>query len=143
MTEAKQGDRVSVNYVGTLADGREFDRSDPSNPIAFTIGGGEVISGFENAVVGMKVGDTKSVTISSEQAYGEHDAGLVHEVPREQIPQEVDLAVGVRLQATGQQGESIVLTVTNVTEEEVTLDQNHPLAGEDLTFELELVAIAA
>ena len=143
MTEAKQGDRVSVHYVGTLADGQEFDRSQPESPIAFTIGGGEVIPGFEQAVVGMKVGDTKSVTVVSEDAYGSHDEALVHELPREQIPGEIDLEVGLRLRATGERGENIVLTVTNLTEQKVTLDQNHPLAGEDLTFHLELVAIAA
>lgn len=143
MTAAKNGDRVQVHYVGTLPDGSEFDRSQPDQPIAFTIGAGEVIPGFEEAIVGMEVGDTRSVTIESSGAYGEHNAELVHQVAREQIPDEIDLQVGTRLQATGGDGQVISLTVTNVSTDVVTVDQNHPLAGHDLIFELELVAIAA
>tara|TARA_R110002167_G_scaffold58439_2_gene165623 strand:- start:804 stop:1235 length:432 start_codon:yes stop_codon:yes gene_type:complete len=143
MTAAKQGDRVSVHYVGTLTDGSEFDRSQPENPIAFTIGGGEVLPGFEQAIVGMEVGETRSVTIEAGEAYGEHNEAMVVQVPREQIPAEIALDVGTRLQATGGNGETIIMTVKDVTEVVVTVDQNHPLAGEDLTFALELVAIAA
>lgn len=143
MTAAKTGDRVQVHYVGTLSDGSEFDRSQPEQPIAFTLGAGEVIPGFEAAIVGMEVGDTRSVTIDASNAYGDHNAELVHQVAREQIPAEIDLQVGTRLQATGGDGQAISLTVTNVSESVVTVDQNHPLAGHDLTFQLELVAIAA
>lgn len=143
MAVAKTGDRVQVHYVGTLSDGSEFDRSQPESPIAFTIGGGEVIPGFEQAIVGMEVGDTRSVTIESADAYGDRKDDLIHQVPREQIPAEIDLNVGMRLQATGGNGETIVMTVTEVDAASVTVDQNHPLAGEDLTFALELVAIAA
>lgn len=143
MTAAKNGDRVEVHYVGTLSDGSEFDRSQPDQPIAFTLGAGEVIPGFEAAIVGMEVGDTRSVTIEASDAYGDHNAELVHMVPREQIPAEIDLQVGTRLQATGGDGRAVSLVVTNVGDEVVTVDQNHPLAGHDLTFELELVAIAA
>lgn len=141
MSDAKQGDRVDVHYVGTLADGREFDSSHGGEPLTFIIGEGNLIGAFENAIVGMTPGDNKSVTIAADEAYGQHEPGLVHQVARAQIPDEVELAPGTRLQAQNDQGQTIVLTVTQFDDASVTLDANHPLAGEDLTFDLQLVKI--
>lgn len=141
MTQAKSGDTVQVHYTGTLKDGSQFDSSHGADPIEFTIGDGNLIAGFEQAIVGMAAGDNKSVTIPSDQAYGPHHQDLVHEVERQQIPPEIGLEVGGQLQASGPNGEPVRLTVVGLTDDKATLDANHPLAGEDLTFALELVAI--
>lgn len=141
MTQAKSGDTVQVHYTGTLNDGSQFDSSHGADPIEFTIGDGNLIAGFEQAIVGMTAGDSKSVNIPSDKAYGPHHQDLVHEVERERIPPEVTLEVGGQLQASGPNGEPVRLTVVGLTDDKATLDANHPLAGEDLTFALELVAI--
>ena len=141
MTQAKSGDTVQVHYTGTLNDGSQFDSSHGADPIQFTIGDGNLIAGFEQAIIGMAAGDNKSVTIPSDQAYGPHHKDLVHEVQREQIPPEIGLEVGSQLQASGPNGEPVRLVVVGLTDDTATLDANHPLAGEDLTFALELVAI--
>ncbi|HZD24865.1 MAG TPA: peptidylprolyl isomerase [Alphaproteobacteria bacterium] len=138
---AKSGDTVAVHYTGTLSDGSEFDSSAGGEPISFTIGEGQVISGFEEAVVGMNPGEAKDITIPAEEAYGERRPELVQQVGRDQIPSEIDLQPGVRLQAQTPNGETLVLTVTDVVDDQVTLDANHPLAGEDLSFRLELVKV--
>ncbi|MCW8835881.1 MAG: peptidylprolyl isomerase [Rhodospirillales bacterium] len=142
MSQAKDGDTVSIHYSGTLDDGTMFDSSVGNDPLEFTLGTGSVIPGFESAVTGMKVGDKKSTTIPATEAYGPHDPEMVQEVPREQIPPEVELEVGGQLQAQGPDGQVFVLTVSAFNENTVTLDGNHPLAGKDLTFEIELVGIA-
>lgn len=140
---AKNGDKVRVHYTGTLNDGTVFDTSREGDPLEFAIGGQMVIAGFENAVVGMEPGDTKSVTVACAEAYGEHDPRLVQEVPRDELPPELAPQPGMRLTARGQDGREIGLIITEVSEEAVRLDANHPLAGEDLTFEIQLVEIAA
>lgn len=141
MAEAQQGDTVKVHYKGTLEDGSVFDDSHDREPLEFTIGGGEIIPGFEEAVVGMEPGDTKTTEISSENAYGPHREDLVASVSRNELPEDLDPEVGQRLQIQQENGQSMVVEVTETGESDVTLDGNHPLAGEDLTFKIELVDI--
>lgn len=142
MTAAKTGDSVKIHYTGKLADGAVFDSSSGREPLGFTIGSGEVIPGFDAAVTGMKVGEAKSVTILMDQAYGPRNDQLVIEVPRDQVPPDIEPEVGQQLQMGGPNGELVVVRVVGVDERMVVLDANPPLAGEDLNFELELVAIA-
>ncbi len=142
MARAKQGDTVKVHYVGTLDNGTVFDTSSGREPLEFTLGGGQVIPGFEEAVTGMQVGETKTTHIPADDAYGPHREGLVLELERERIPEDIELTVGSRLQLQQPGGEAVPVTVTALDSGTVTLDANHPLAGEDLTFELELVEIA-
>jgi peptidylprolyl isomerase len=141
MSQAKSGDTVRVHYTGTLDDGTQFDSSRGREPLEFTLGGGQMIPGFEKAVDGMAVGDSKTINIPATEAYGERHDQMVQEVPREHMPDEIELEVGMQLQAEGPAG-PVIVTVTALGEENVTLDGNHPLAGKDLTFDLELVAIA-
>lgn len=140
MTQAKNGDTVMVHYTGTLDDGTQFDSSVGGEPLEVTLGEGGVIPGFEQALEGMAVGDKKTVNIPVEEAYGEAHSELVQEIPRDQIPAEIELEVGIQLQAEGPQG-PFVVTVTDVADETVTLDGNHPLAGKALNFDLELAEI--
>lgn len=138
---AASGNTVQVHYTGTLSDGTVFDTSRESAPIEFTIGAASVIPGFENAVIGMRIGDSKTFTIPAAEAYGEHDSRLVQDVPRAELPPELELWLGMRLTATGGDGREMTLVVTGLTDDTVRLDANHPLAGEALTFSIELVAI--
>lgn len=140
MAEAKNGDTVRIHYTGTLDDGTVFDSSEGQEPLEFTLGSGEVIPGFEQAIQGMQPGQKKEVTILSGDAYGAHNSEWVLVVDREELPEHIDPEIGQQLQLS-QGGQSFVVTVTEVTGENVTLDANHPLAGKDLTFELELVEI--
>ena len=144
MSEAKQGDTVKIHYTGRLDDGSEFDSSLGGEPLEFTLGEGRVIAGFEQAVVGMTEGGSKTVTIEADQAYGPRNEQAVQDVPLTALPDQIreDLKVGMRLQANDPNGQPLVLTVTTIGDEAVTLDANHPLAGQDLTFDLELVEIA-
>jgi FKBP-type peptidyl-prolyl cis-trans isomerase 2 len=142
MAQAKNGDTVTVHYTGRLVDGTVFDTSVSGEPLEFTVGERHVIPGFEQAVLGMEVGDTKTVNIPSDDAYGEHDADLVFQLEPGDFPPDVDLEVGQQLQLDQPDGRVVHLMVADVTESMVTLDANHPLAGKDLTFELELVGIA-
>lgn len=142
MSEAKTGDAVQVHYTGTLANGIQFDSSRGDAPLAFTLGEGNMITGFENAVVGMTVGETKVITIPCEQAYGDRNEGMIQAVPREAMPADLELATGMMLHAEGPDGRTLSFTVAGFDDESVTIDGNHPLAGQDLIFDLELVAIA-
>jgi peptidylprolyl isomerase len=141
MTTAKKGDTVRVEYVGTLGDGTIFDSSEGSDPLEFTLGEGTVISGFENAVEGMEVGQTLTTTIEASDAYGVADPRLRVDVPNDRFPDDIEPQVGQHLQVTQQDGTTIPVTVAEVAEEVVTLDANHPLAGRDLTFEITLVSV--
>lgn len=143
MTQAKAGDTVRIHYRGTLDDGSEFDSSAGRDPLEFTLGSGQVIPGFDNAVTGMAVGESKTVTIPPEEAYGEKNPGMIHEVPRSEIPAEIPLHVGAQLAASDGQGRQMQLTVVEANDETVKLDANHALAGKALTFELTLESIAA
>ncbi|HEX8693792.1 MAG TPA: peptidylprolyl isomerase [Longimicrobium sp.] len=140
MAEARAGDTVRVHYTGTLGDGSVFDSSQGREPLEFTVGAGQVIPGFDEAVTGMQPGEEKRVTIPADDAYGQRRPEMVGTVRREQFPPDIQPAVGQQLQMS-QQGHTFVVTVTEVSGDEVTLDANHPLAGEDLTFQLELVEI--
>ena len=141
MQQARRGDTVHVHYRGTLADGTEFDTSAGSDPISFTIGAGEVIPGFETAVEGMSAGEKKTHTIAADNAYGERRDELVFTVNREQMPPGNELEVGDMLRVGFPDGSSAAVQVAALDGDSVTLDANHPLAGKDLTFELELVSI--
>lgn len=140
MEAAKPGDRVRVHYTGTLGDGSTFDSSSGREPLEFTVGSGQVIPGFESAVSGMRPGDERTITIPAAEAYGAHRDELVIEVERARLPNDLDPAVGQQLQLS-QEGQSFMVRVTDVNAEHITLDANHPLAGEDLTFQLQLVEI--
>lgn len=142
MSQAKTGDTVAVHYTGKLDDGTVFDSSEGGQPLEFAIGSGNVIPGFEQAVIGMSPGDSKTATIPSDEAYGPYYEERVLVVERQQIPSDLPVDVGSQLQIQQQGGMVIPVVVTDVTEGEVTLDANHPLAGEDLTFEIRLVSIA-
>jgi peptidylprolyl isomerase len=141
MAAAKQGDTVKIHYTGTLADGSVFDSSAGHDPLEFTIGSSQVIIGFEEAVLGMCVGDSKHVTIPVDKAYGRRNDDLVIKAPREHIPADLDPQVGQKLQMGGAGGELVQVMVTDVTATHVILDANPPLAGKDLNFQIELVSI--
>jgi peptidylprolyl isomerase len=139
---AAQGDTVRVHYTGTLDDGTVFDSSAGRDPLEFTIGSNMVIPGFESAVVGLQVGDSTKVVIGPEDAYGPRLDGKVIVVERSHLPDEPEPAPGMVLQAQGPEG-TILLTITDVQDDQVTLDGNHPLAGQQLTFEIELAEIGS
>ncbi|MDJ0601236.1 MAG: peptidylprolyl isomerase [Crocosphaera sp.] len=141
MVQAKLGDTVKVNYTGKLQDGTVFDSSVNRDPLQFSLGEGQVIAGFEEAVVGMSPGDSKSVIIPSEQAYGPYQEELVIVVDETQMPSDLSVEVGQQLQMRHSSGQAVPVMVTNISDDKVTLDANHPLAGKDLTFDIELVTI--
>lgn len=142
MTEVKSGDTVHIHYTGTLTDGTVFDSSDGRDPLKFEVGSGQIILGLDTAMPGMTVGEKKVVEVSADQAYGPVDPNARQQVPREGIPADIPLDLGTQLQVQTENGEVMPVTVLEVTEEHVTLDANHALAGKDLTFDIELVAIA-
>lgn len=142
MSEAKQGDTVRIHYTGTLNDGTTFDSSEGRDPLEFTVGTGQIIPGLEKAIPGMNVGEKKKVEVPCAEAYGEREPGAMQTVPRDQIPEEIEVKPGLQLQVQTPQGQVMPVTVAEVSESEVTLDANHPLAGRDLTFDIELVEIA-
>jgi peptidylprolyl isomerase len=136
---ATKGQKVRVHYKGTLEDGTEFDASEGRDPLEFTIGEGEVIPGFEQAVEGMDVGQHKTVTIAPDDAYGQHFDEAVQQVPREAFQEQPQ--VGEIVSLTAPDGSELMATVKGIEDTQVTLDFNHPLAGEPLTFDIELVGI--
>ncbi len=142
MTQAQSGNTVSVHYTGTLTDGTEFDSSRGREPLQFTLGSGSVIPGFDSAITGMSTGDSKTVTIACEDAYGQHNAEMVQDVPRSAMPDNIELAPGMVLNAQGPEGQTLSFSVVEFDDTQVKLDGNHPLAGKDLTFALELVEIS-
>ena len=142
MSQAKAGDTVKIHYTGTLDDGTQFDSSSGREPLQFTLGSGQVIAGFEKAVEGMAVGDSKKVNIPPEQAYGPRHEQMIQEVPKTALPDDLEPVEGMALQAQGQDGRLVNLTVTAVQEDSITVDGNHPLAGQALNFDIELVDIA-
>jgi peptidylprolyl isomerase len=139
MSEVKRGDNVKVHYTGTLEDGSVFDSSEGGEPLAFAVGSGQVIVGFDEAVTGMKVGETKTVNIPCEKAYGERNDEMIIQAPVEQVPPDLKLELGMRLEMGGTNGEVLRVVVAEIEETHITLDANPPLAGKDLTFKLELV----
>lgn len=142
MAEAKQGDTVHVHYTGRLADGTTFDSSKDRDPLELTLGAGMVIPGFEQAIVGMTVGDQKTAEIPVDDAYGPRRDELVMDVPRTQLPDGMDPKPGEQLRMQTPDGQAVPVTVAGTTDEAIKIDANHPLAGKDLTFDLLLVKIA-
>jgi len=142
MVQAKQGDTVKVHYTGKLGDGTIFDSSLDRAPLQFTIGAGDIIPGFETAVLGMNPGESKTQVIPTDQAYGPHLEEMVVTIDRQQIPPEIQPEVGQQLQIQQPDGQVLPVVITDVSTASVTLDANHPLAGEDLTFDIQLVEIA-
>jgi peptidylprolyl isomerase len=142
MALAKAGDTVQVHYTGKLDDGTVFDSSVGGEPIEFVLGAHHVIPGFEEGVTGMEVGETKTILIPSDQAYGPRMEEMVLTIPRDQVPPHITLELGEMLELSQPSGETIAVQITNLTDTIVTLDGNHPLAGADLTFDLQLTSIA-
>ncbi|MFC2022582.1 peptidylprolyl isomerase [Chloroflexota bacterium] len=140
-TQAKTGDTVKAHYTGTLKDGSVFDTSVGREPLEFTLGQGQLIPGFEQAVIGMTVGESKTVNIPAEQAYGLYNNALIFEIDRDQLPEGMNPEVGQTLQAQQPDGQIGIFNVIEISENSITVDANHPLAGEDLTFEIELMEI--
>jgi peptidylprolyl isomerase len=143
MSQAKPGDVVAVHYTGKLPDGSVFDSSRERQPLQFQLGERQIIPGFENAVVGMAPGDSKSVSIPADDAYGPRRDDLVIQLERSAVPAGMDPQVGQRLQLQTPSGDPVPAQVVDVSDEALTVDANHPLAGRDLEFEIELVEIAS
>ncbi|MFP4057812.1 MAG: peptidylprolyl isomerase [Candidatus Brocadiia bacterium] len=141
MAEAKVGDTVKVHYTAKLKDGTVFDTSEEREPLTFTLGEGQVIPGVEQAVLGMNPGESKTASVAAEEAYGQYRDDMVLVVNREKLPEGMEPEVGQQLQVRHGDGQSTDVRITQVTDEEVTLDGNHPLAGRDVDFELQLVDI--
>jgi len=142
MTEARKGDNVKVNYTGKLDDGTVFDSSEDAAPLEFSIGSGQVIEGFDDAVTGMKVGESKTVEIPVDKAYGQRNDEMVIQAPIEQVPPDLNPELGMRLEMGGPNGEVLRVVVTEITETHITLDANPPLAGKDLIFDIELIEVS-
>ncbi|GAB4202425.1 MAG: peptidylprolyl isomerase [Roseiflexaceae bacterium] len=141
MAQAKQGDQVTVHYTGTLSDGTVFDSSRGCDPLGFTLGAGQVIPGFESAVLGLQPGESRQMTIPADQAYGQYQDGLLFSVDRGSLPPDLAPTVGEQYQMRQNDGQPMIVTVRDVNASEVIFDANHPLAGQDLTFDIELVTI--
>ncbi len=137
----EKGQKVKVHYTGTLDDGKQFDSSEGRDPLEFEMGAGMVISGFESGVAAMAVGEKRTINIIAAEAYGEKRDEMVMEFERENLPEDLEPEVGMGLQMQGPQGQAIPVQITAVADETITIDANHPLAGQNLTFELELIEI--
>lgn len=142
MSLVKENNTVKVKYTGKLADGHVFDSSEGKEPLEFTLGQGQIIPGFEKGLINMKLNEKKTITVSKEEAYGEVDSELIHEVKKAQLPEDMNPEVGMGLVSKSQDGHEINLVVVEVKEETIVVDGNHPLAGRDLIFDVEVVAIA-
>ncbi len=141
MNKAKKGDVVKVHYKGTLNSGEQFDSSEGRQPLEFTVGAGQMIAGFDAAIPGMIVGEKKTIRIAPAEAYGEINEEAIIEFPRANIPPDMTLQPGMRLQLRDEAGRPIPVVVTEVRDEVVILDANHELAGKELIFDIELVSI--
>lgn len=139
---AEEGDTVYVQYTGTYNDGTVFDESEPGSPLSFTLGENMMIPGFEDAVYGMKIGESKSIHLTPDQAYGYYNPDYVWNVSRDMIPEDVELYVGGQLIITGIEGDVYPATVLEISNDSVTIDVNHRMAGQELNFEITLVDIA-
>lgn len=142
MSKAKNGDTVKVHYTGKLNDGSVFDSSENREPLEFQLGSGQLIPGFEKAVNGMTVGDSTTVTIPANEAYGDVNEELILSVEKDRLPADIQPEVGMQLQVQQPNGQPVPVVISDVTDSIVKLDANHPLAGKDLTFHIEVVEIA-
>ncbi len=141
MDLVKENDTIRVHYTGKLSNGEVFDSSEGRDPLEFTLGQGQIIPGFEKGVLNMKVSEKKTIEIPSNEAYGERREDMMQEVPKDQLPPEIDPKVGMGLVSKTPEGQEMRLTVAEVKDVSIVVDANHPLAGKDLTFEVELVEI--
>jgi FKBP-type peptidyl-prolyl cis-trans isomerase SlpA len=141
MSQVKQNDKVKVHYTGKLANGEVFDSSVEREPMEFEVGKGQLIPGFENGVVDMKVNDKKTIVIPSSEAYGEPREELVQEVPNDRLPEDIKPEIGMGLVSKTPDGDEIQLVVKEVKDEAIVVDGNHPLAGQELTFDVEVLEI--
>ncbi len=141
MTAIKQGDTVRIHYTGTLLDGKVFDSSDGRDPLEFVVGSGQIIPGLDSAMPGLSVGEKKRVEIACADAYGPINPAMRQSIPREGIPDDIPLEPGSQLQMQAPDGQVLPVTVVEADEATVTLDANHPLAGQELIFDIEVVAI--
>lgn len=142
MSVAVEGNKVKVHYTGTFDDGETFDSSSGHDPLEFEVGGGQVIPGFDKAVIGMKLGESKKVRIPEEEAYGSFDPEKIIELAINQFEEGLNPEIGQQFQTEMDDGQAVLLTVIEVAAEKITLDANHPMAGKDLNFEIELVELA-
>jgi len=143
MEKSKGGDTVKVHYTGKLNDGTVFDSSQEREPLEFTIGNGQVIPGFDKGVIGMELNEKKSINIPASEAYGERKMELIVNIPKTELPEGLNPVLGQQLQMKNQDGQSFVVVVSEIQEDSIQIDANHPLAGEDLNFDIELVEISA
>lgn len=141
MQQAKKGDKVKVHYHGKLTNGDTFDSSTGREPLEFEVGGAMVIKGFDKGVTGMSVGEKKTINIPVEEAYGPLNPDLVIDYPKDRFPEDMELEVGMPLMMSNASGQNFQVVVTEIKDDLVTLDANHPLAGQDLVFEIELIGI--
>ena len=141
MAQVKSGDKIKVHYHGKLTNGETFDSSTGREPLEFEVGSGMVIPGFDNGVTGMAVGEKKTVNIPFTEAYGPKNPEMVIEMPKDRFPADMEIEMGLPLMMSDQQGQQFQVTIVEIKEEAVLLDANHPLAGQDLIFDLELVEI--
>lgn len=141
MQQVKKGDTIKVHYHGKLTNGTTFDSSEGRDPLSFEVGSGMVIPGFDEGVTGMAIGEKKTIHIPADQAYGPKQEEMIMEFPRDRFPQDMEPEVGMQLNMSNGSGQQFPVVIAEVKEAVVVLDANHPLAGEDLIFDLELVAI--
>lgn len=141
MSQIKKNDRIKVHYTGRLSNGEVFDSSMDREPLEFQVGQGQIIPGFENGVLDMKLNEKKTLVIPSEEAYGEPREDLIHEIANEHLPEDMEPEVGMGLVSRSPEGQEIPLIVKEVKEDSIVVDANHPLAGKELTFEIEIVGI--
>lgn len=141
MSIIKDDSTVKVHYTGQLKDGSVFDSSIQKEPLEFTMGKGQLIPGFEKAIEGLSVGDTTTTNIPAAEAYGEPNPDMIVEVEKAQLPEDMEPEIGLQLQLNQPNGQAIPVQITAVNDDKVTLDANHPLAGQDLTFQIEVVEI--
>ena len=137
----KKGNNIKVHYTGTLKDGSKFDSSIGREPLGFEVGAGMMIKGFDDAVIGMKKGEKKSVQIIASEAYGEYRDDLLHNVPKNQVPPDLNPQVGQKLAITQENGSQVPVTIKEVTKDKIVIDANHELAGKDLNFEIEIIEV--
>ena len=141
MSQVKENNTVKVNYTGKLSDGQVFDSSEGKEPIEFTLGQGQLIPGFEKGLIDMELNEKKTITIAKEEAYGEINNDLIQEVEKTQLPEDMTPEVGMGLVSKSPDGQEMNLLVVEVREESIVIDGNHPLAGKELIFDLEVVGI--
>jgi peptidylprolyl isomerase len=142
MTTAKPGDKVKIHYIATFDNGEVLDSSRDREPLQFVLGGGEVIKGLEKGIAGMKVGDSKKIHVTSADAFGERNEKKFTNIDRQRVPKNLEIKIGMQLNLNKSDGSSIPVRVTKITDEKVRLDTNHPYAGKDINFEIELLEVA-